>query len=97
MIQATNVSPTVWSVDELMARLDHDCYMSLQATTAVVVLTEEPDSVEATLSGDDMQELVERYGPRLRYVQGANKVMFVFGSGNEQLGELLDIQSHTRH
>ena len=75
MIQTNNESPTVWSVDELMARLDSDCYLSVVTGSAVVVLIDEPESVEASMDGDDVQLLIDGYQDRLRYLTSRNERM----------------------
>ena len=90
MIQTNNESPTVWSVDELMARLDSDCYLSVVTGSAVVVLIDEPESVEASMDGDDVQLLIDGYQDRLRYLTSRNGALFVYGSANERMKAMMD-------
>ena len=90
MIQTTNESPTVWSVDELMARLDHDCYLTVTTGRAVVILTEEPDSVEAVLQGDDLQSLISKYRSQLRYLTALSGVVVIFGSKNAYIKSMMN-------
>jgi hypothetical protein len=97
MIRTTNESPTVWSTDELMARLDQDCYLTVVTNDALVILNDESESVEATLNGDDVQDLIDRHAMRLRHIEGPGCITFIFGICNLHMNEMLDSQSQPRH
>lgn len=98
MIQTTNESPTVWSVDELMARLDTDCFLYLRGGVAEVISVDDPDSVEATMSGDDLGSLLDSYNSRLRRMDLPARFMNVlYGSANERMAAYAESQNQTRH
>lgn len=97
MIQTNNESPSVWSLDDLMAHLDTDCYLSLVEGGAIIVLLSEPESIEATMNGDDMQALIDTYGSRLVSSQGANGAVLVYGSRNEHVELVLEIPPPITH